>query len=88
MNTATLLSFLKPTTLLLCCCSLQCEQEIQKLTTQLQKEEDELDSAESQLAEINLKLEEAEQQMDENERYYTMFVVSNTSQLRLNKCML
>lgn len=59
------------------------------MTTQLQKEEDELDSAESQLAEINLKLEEAEQQMDENERYYTIFVVSlNTSQLRLNKCML
>lgn len=58
------------------------------MTTELQKSEDELDSAESQLSEVNLKLEEAEQQMDENQRYYTIFVVSNASQLRLNKCML
>lgn len=45
------------------------------MTTELQKVEDDLDASESRLADVTLQLEQAEQQMDENGRYYTIFVV-------------
>lgn len=56
-------------------CSLQAEKQVQELTTELQKVEDDLDASESRLADVTLTLEQAEQQMDENERCYTRFVV-------------
>ena len=54
---------------------MQAEKEVQTLTTELQKVEDDLDACESRLADVTLQLEQAEQQMDENERYYTIFIV-------------
>lgn len=50
----------------------QAEEEVKKLTHDLQDIEDQLDGKESQLAEVNLQLEEAEQTSDENERYTSM----------------
>lgn len=70
---------------------MQAEKQIQELTTELQKVEDDLDASESRLADVTLQLEQAEQQMDENERCYSLFVVltlilqiATTSP---NKCM-
>lgn len=57
------------------CYALQAEKQVQELTTELQKVEDDLDACESRLADVTLQLEQAEQQMDENERCYTIFVV-------------
>lgn len=54
---------------------MQAEKQVQELTTELQKVEDDLDASESRLADVTLTLEQAEQQMDENERCYTIFVV-------------
>ena len=53
---------------------MQAEKQVQELTTELQKVEDDLDAAESRLADVTLQLEQAEQQMDENERCYYKFV--------------
>lgn len=50
-------------------CFPQAEDEVKKLTHDLQEIEDQLDAKESQLSEVTLQLEEAEQTSDENERY-------------------